>query len=161
MKRRENRDREGVFDSLIGPWKVRHRRLKTVLSRSPDWYEFDGVSVARRLPQGPSGELGALEARGDVQGLTLRLRGPGSRPSSIYWEMSGCKTFEEPTEWMNGDATPDGADAAGDPRPALLVRSRWTKISNRLCRWVQAVSADGGATWETNWVVEFTRPPGA
>ena len=24
-------------------------------------------------------------------------------------------------------------------------------------RWEQAFSADGGATWEVNWVMEFTR----
>jgi hypothetical protein len=25
------------------------------------------------------------------------------------------------------------------------------------CRWEQAYSADGGKTWETNWIMEFTR----
>ena len=42
----------------------------------------------------------------------------------------------------------------------------WTHIFNRFiwtveapgsCRWEQAYSADGGKTWETNWIMEFTR----
>jgi hypothetical protein len=28
-------------------------------------------------------------------------------------------------------------------------------------RWEQAFSPDGGTTWETNWVMDFTRSQGA
>jgi hypothetical protein len=30
-------------------------------------------------------------------------------------------------------------------------------ITPTTCRWEQAFSTDGGATWETNWIAEFTR----
>ena len=43
---------------------------------------------------------------------------------------------------------------AGRP---ILVRFRWSGITPTTCRWEQAFSADGGATWEVNWVMESTR----
>jgi hypothetical protein len=30
-------------------------------------------------------------------------------------------------------------------------------MSDTACRWEQAFSADGGTTWETNWIADFTR----
>jgi len=39
------------------------------------------------------------------------------------------------------------------------VRTRfiWSKITARTARWAPALSMDAGATWETNWVMEFAR----
>ena len=34
--------------------------------------------------------------------------------------------------------------------------SRWSGVTTPTPRWEQSFSADGGATWETNWVMEFT-----
>jgi hypothetical protein len=33
----------------------------------------------------------------------------------------------------------------------------WTVVSDVVCRWEQAFSADGGRSWETNWIMEFKR----
>jgi hypothetical protein len=45
---------------------------------------------------------------------------------------------------------------AGRP---IRVRFLWTLPKPDMPRWEQAFSADAGATWETNWVMEFTRRP--
>jgi len=37
------------------------------------------------------------------------------------------------------------------------VRFVWSNVTAPTPRWEQAFSADGGETWETNWVMEFTR----
>jgi hypothetical protein len=37
------------------------------------------------------------------------------------------------------------------------VRSLWTKTETLAPRWEQAASVDGGKSWETNWVADFTR----
>jgi hypothetical protein len=37
------------------------------------------------------------------------------------------------------------------------VRFLWTDITPASARWQQAFSEDGGASWETNWVMEFER----
>jgi hypothetical protein len=35
------------------------------------------------------------------------------------------------------------------------VRFVWSQIYTPEPRWEQAFSADGGQTWETNWIMEF------
>jgi hypothetical protein len=40
----------------------------------------------------------------------------------------------------------------------VQVRFEWTHTRTATPRWQQAFSADGGATWEVNWVMEFSRP---
>jgi hypothetical protein len=37
------------------------------------------------------------------------------------------------------------------------VRFTWDHISEEAARWQQAFSSDAGLTWETNWIMEFTR----
>ena len=39
----------------------------------------------------------------------------------------------------------------------MRVRFLWKHDPPRTARWEQAFSADGGATWETNWIMRFTR----
>ena len=39
----------------------------------------------------------------------------------------------------------------------ILVRFIWSDITATTCRWEQAFSADGGKTWEVNWVMESSR----
>jgi len=39
----------------------------------------------------------------------------------------------------------------------VLVRFQWSEITGSSARWDQAFSTDDGETWETNWVMEFTR----
>jgi hypothetical protein len=40
---------------------------------------------------------------------------------------------------------------------AVKVRFLWLRTETDAPRWEQAMSADGGATWETNWTMDFTR----
>jgi hypothetical protein len=42
-------------------------------------------------------------------------------------------------------------------KKSIFVRFVWTPGSLDTCRWEQAFSADGGKTWETNWIMEFRR----
>lgn len=39
----------------------------------------------------------------------------------------------------------------------VTVRFRWSKIEKNSAVWDQAFSTDGGQTWESNWVMDFTR----
>ena len=39
----------------------------------------------------------------------------------------------------------------------IYVRFIWSDLAETACRWEQAFSADGGETWETNWIMDFTR----
>lgn len=49
------------------------------------------------------------------------------------------------------------ADDVWQGRP-LLTRFRWDKKGHATGpRWEQAMSLDAGASWETNWIMDFTR----
>ena len=37
------------------------------------------------------------------------------------------------------------------------VRFIWSPLSETACRWEHAFSEDGGSTWETNWIMDFSR----
>ena len=39
----------------------------------------------------------------------------------------------------------------------IRVRFIWTPMTPTTCRWEQAFSEDDGKTWETNWIMSFTR----
>jgi hypothetical protein len=41
----------------------------------------------------------------------------------------------------------------------IAVRFHWDRGGPRSARWEQSFSADGGRTWEPNWVMEFSVMP--
>lgn len=61
---------------------------------------------------------------------------------------------------MVGGIVAGACELFGDDRHegrAVLVRARYSDITPRSARWEQAFSKDAGGTWETNWIMEFTR----
>ena len=47
--------------------------------------------------------------------------------------------------------------SSDSPSNGLAMTCTWSGITTPTPRWEQAFSDDDGATWETNWVMEFTR----
>jgi hypothetical protein len=43
----------------------------------------------------------------------------------------------------------------------IKIRFIWNANPGSNPTWEQAFSADGGATWETNWIMEFERRGGS
>lgn len=58
-------------------------------------------------------------------------------------------SFKDGRGELFGDGTIDG-------KP-FRSRCVWTKLTRDTLRWEQAYSIDDGKTWETNWVMDFTR----
>jgi hypothetical protein len=52
------------------------------------------------------------------------------------------------------------ADDTFAGRP-IKVRFTWSAVAPATPHWEQAFSADGGATWETNWEMDFRRAQGS
>ncbi|HEX7942807.1 MAG TPA: hypothetical protein VF488_13435 [Gemmatimonadaceae bacterium] len=153
--------RDGVhdFDFLHGRWRVHNRRLRRPLSGSSDWYEFEGRSVERSLWDG-QGNLEEYEAElptGRLRGLALRLYNPVARQWSIHWSSSATGTLDQPMvgEFHDGRGEFYGQDTFEGR--TVLLRFYWTSLGPAQARWEQAFSGDGGKTWETNWIMEFTR----
>jgi hypothetical protein len=147
------------WDWLIGNWSVRHRQLRDRLTGSTEWDEFSGT--CRNWP--------LMAGRGNVDDNVLdlpsgRYRGVGvrafdvqTRQWAIWWIDSRAPGIEPPVRggFAEGVGTFIGDDTwKGRP---VKVRFRWTEITATSAHWDQASSPDGGATWETNWHMDFTR----
>ena len=147
------------FDFWMGAWKVRNRCLRERLKGSTDWVEFEAAVTARPLP----GVLGnedefRTDYDGGFVGMSFRFFDPERKTWSIYWADSrrpGKLDVPVVGSFSGDTGSFQGADTlAGKP---ILVRFDWSGVRTPTPRWEQAFSPDGGRTWETNWVMEFTR----
>lgn len=147
------------FDFLIGRWTSRQRRLRERLKGSQSWEEFEATLEVRKILGGLGNfdELTMHRESGMGCGVTLRLFNPETQQWSIYWADSSGNGLGAP---MVGEFN-DGRGVFYDVEPfegkRIISRFIWTSASANTCRWEQAFSPDGGATWETNWTADFTR----
>lgn len=152
----KNLDGKHAFDFLTGTWKIYNRRLKR---DTQEWEEFEGVSVAQSI-LGGVGNFDAVTMypeSGVFHGMTLRLFNPQTEEWSLYWSDSIRGTLFDP---MIGRFENDlGHFYAHEPIGNKHVFSRfiWSEMSTEGCRWEQALSWDGGATWKTNWTMQFAK----
>src|SRR5262245_50021506 len=148
------------FDFYMGSWRIHHRRLKERLAGSDEWDEFEGTSVAWPI-LGGAGNIddNVLELpAGTYRAISLRSFDPITDQWSIWWLDGRSPTRLDPPvvgRFRDGIGTFIAEDEF-DGRP-ILVRFLWSDITERTCRWEQAFSPDGGATWEVNWIMESTR----
>ena len=152
-------DGRNDFDFLIGTWKVHHRRLKERLKRSSEWEEFEGDTVDRKILNG----LGNMDENiiyretGLIHAVTLRLFDPQAQEWSLYWATGISGILEVPM--IGGFKHGLGEFYSQEVFEGRHIFSRfiWSEITTTSCKWEQAFSADGGQTWETNWVMDFER----
>lgn len=148
------------YDFLVGSWKVRHRRLRHRLVGNHDWDNFDGTLVNWPV-LGGKGNVGdnvmALPS-GTVRGIGLRAFDQATGQWLSWWIDNRTPSVIDPPvrgRFMEGTSTLIGDDHL-DGRP-IKTRVVWSRITPHSARWEQSCSADGGATWELNWVSDFTR----
>ncbi|HYQ66119.1 hypothetical protein [Actinophytocola sp.] len=146
----------GEFDFLVGSWNVLNRRLTERLVGSDDWVEFTAPATCWRLFEGMA-NVDEIVFPDGVRGLTLRLFNPATQEWSLNWASSDTGTLFPPVvgRFDDGRGVFHGEDTEGDT--PVRVRFVWSEITERSARWEQAFSADGGATWELNWTMAFTR----
>ncbi|UIJ46568.1 hypothetical protein LZK98_06355 [Sphingomonas cannabina] len=155
-------ERSRDFDFLHGRWSVRHRRLRQRLAGSTDWEEFTGTLTNWPVLGGHGNVGDNLFARADGahRGIGLRTFDP-ARGEWLSWWLDGRNPagFAPPVRgrFADGLGTFTGEDQLNG-RP-VLTRTQWSRITSGSARWEQAMSGDGGATWEVNWVSDFARRP--
>ena len=149
------------FDFLLGSWNIRNRYLKGRLRHSTEWIEFDARSEVETLLDG-FGHLDRYFAVRDgspFEGITLRLFDPATGDWSIHWaDTVDARTLLHP---MVGRFTGGVGEFYGDETvdgKQVMCWFLWTRPTASSARWEQAFSDDGGKTWETNWIMTFTRP---
>lgn len=151
------------FDFIYGHWNVHNKRLTKRLQRSHKWIEFDATDDCVPLPGG----LGNLETyRTDhwpgYTAIGLRLYSPDTKRWSLYWadNRNDPGTLQSPLVggFSNGAGTFYEWIKFNGKR--VKVRYTWRALDKNKARWEQAFSADAGKTWETNWIMDFTRTRG-
>jgi hypothetical protein len=144
------------FDFLMGEWRVHHRRIQ---SDTQQWVEFDGTASHRDLGDGWANidEYQLNAPRGVYRALALRAYDTHSSEWSIRWldgrYPSGPLGPPVKGRFQNGVGTFYN-DYISDGKP-MRVRFIWSDITPVSARWEQAISADSGMTWETNWIMTF------
>ncbi|HET6970193.1 MAG TPA: hypothetical protein VFH92_03620 [Phenylobacterium sp.] len=148
------------FDFVIGDWKAHVRRLPKRLAGSTEWVEYEGTSKHYKL-LGSNSNLEEFDVdgpAGHMHGQTLRLYNPETRQWSIWLLDVDKGTLPQPP--VVGEFR-DGVGEFYDQEPfggrMILVRYQWFNVSPKAARMQQAFSADGGRTWEVNWICELTR----
>lgn len=149
-----------AFDFEFGEWTVQISRLVEPLSGSAVWAEYAGTSIVRPVWGGRAnlGELEVSGATGRIQGMSLRLYDPAARQWRISWASSRDGALGPP---MVGGFRDDGTGEFYDQETfngrAVFVRFVFSGITANTFRLEQAFSADGGTTWEANWIARFHR----
>lgn len=148
------------FDFLHGKWTMDNRRLVKRLAASQEWVKFASTNECRSLPGGIGNEdIYRTDYWPDFAGMSFRFYDTASKKWSIYWidnrNYHGLLDAPVIGSFDNGIGIFEGRDTFnGKP---IVVRFIWTVIDHDHARWEQAFSPDDGETWETNWIMEFTR----
>ncbi len=155
----EVRDGSHDFDFLIGKWKVHHKKLTKPLIGSDLWHEFKGESIVRSIwGDGDNiDEISGDSPKGTIRGITLRLYDRNSRQWRIHWANMATGILEVPMIGEFKDGRGEFYDQELFEGKAIFVRFIWTVLGKDSCKWEQAFSQNGGKTWETNWIMDFTR----
>ena len=148
------------FDFMIGDWHVSHRRLNSRLTGCTEWTDFGGLSSTSKILDG----FGNVEDNllrfpdGDVRAAAVRSFNEATQSWAIWW-LDGRSPHHLDVPVVGSFSGPVGsffADDTLDGKP-IKVRFLWNVNPGGNPAWEQAFSPDGGASWETNWVMEFKR----
>jgi hypothetical protein len=149
------------FDWEIGTWTTRVRVRSNPLSgENPQWNDYVGTSVVKPLLDGRANfvELSVAGTAGKIEGGSLRLYGSKSGQWSLNYANLRNGLLTSPV-YGGFDASGRGLFYGADTLDgrSILVRFEITQVSPHEARFVQAYSADGGVTWEDNWIATDSR----
>ena len=154
------RDGQHDFDFHFGTFETHIKRLVHPLSGSTTWVELNGTVTVRKVWDGRANleELEASNGATHFQGLTLFLYNPQSHQWSQTFANINDGTLSEPSligEFKDGRGELYSQDTFNGR--SILVRFVWSDITPDSHHVEQSFSADGGKTWEPNFVANLTR----
>jgi hypothetical protein len=153
-------DGQHDFDFNFGTWKTHVSRLVHPLADSKTWTAYDGTSIVRKVWNGRASlfELDVRGPAGHIEGVGLRLYNPQSHQWNLNWTNSSVGMLDGAMigEFKDGHGLFYSAENFEGRN--ILVRNGFSDITPESSRFEQAFSADGGKTWETNWIMTQTRP---
>ena len=118
---------EHDFDFLVGDWKLRNRKLKSRLTHSDEWTEFESAVEMRQLLGGMGNidKYTELMSGKPYEGVALRLFSAKTKLWSIYWADSNSGALDPPV--MGSFANKVGHFFARDTYKGqnIIVVFRW------------------------------------
>lgn len=148
--------RPGDFDFLTGMRTVTHRKLRERLRGCEEWDEIAGAYRGYSLANGAVSVDEIDLFTPGVRGCSIRHLDVAAARWSIHWTTSGSGRLFPP---VHGGFDGDRGEFYGsdvENTIEVLARYVWSRNESEP-RWEQAFSTDGGRTWETNWIMEFSR----
>lgn len=148
------------FNFLVGKHTVHHKKLKSRLTNSQEWIEFNGTHKQELILHG----IGNLEQHemilpdgSPIAGMALRLFDPNTKLWSIHWADSKSGkldapmlgSFENKTGYFFTTDVYNGRN--------ILVQFKWDATDALKPVWSQAFSDNKGQTWEWNWYMYFSK----
>jgi hypothetical protein len=147
------------FDFLRGHWYVQNHRLLRQLQGSNEWTRSTGTLIGVTLLEGMGNYDELRSDESGAQGVSVRFYNGATRQWADYWVAHRDGVVQPPVfgTFRDGVGTFEGDDTLEGR--TIRVRQLWTRLDTAAPRWEQAYSDDGGKTWETNWVMDFSRTP--
>jgi hypothetical protein len=147
------------FSFLIGDWRVHHRFVR-MKDGTREWLDVEGTASCREIMGGRANvEEHTIDAPGgSYRAVGLRSYDSKAAQWSIWWlDGRAPHDLDPPMQgrFENGVGTFLGEATIGG-RP-MRVRFVWSQITPTTARWEQAYSTDAGRTWDTNWIMEWSR----
>jgi hypothetical protein len=153
------RDGQHDFDFEIGTWRTQLKRLVDPLSGSKTWVEYEGTTVVRKILGGRANlvELDVQGPAGRIEGLSLRLYDPQARQWSLNFSNIKSGTLSPPSIGSFSKGRGEFYSKESMDGREILVRFVISGVTADSCHFEQAYSADGGKTWEVNWIADDSR----
>jgi hypothetical protein len=150
------------FDFEVGTWKAHVRKLIHPLTGSTEWDDLDGTVVTRSLPMLEGWNESEMRVDSPtthqhIEILAVRLYNPTSHQWSIYGSSIKTGIFDPPQIGQFDNKRGEFYAQDTIQGRATYIRYAWQNISPQTTHFEQAFSADGGKTWETNWIYDGTR----
>lgn len=145
------------FDFLVGTWTSRQRPLREIFADCDEWDEFTGTTTCWSIFDGKGNIDEVHFPEKGFGGVTLRLYDADRDEWSLYWASTRTPLALPPQvgRFVDGRGEFHADDVYNGEQ--IKVVFIWSGITATSARWEQAFSRDGGTTWETNWVADFTR----
>jgi len=155
------RDGAHDFDWDLGAWTThQHRRLHP-LTGSTTWVDYHGTDVVHKLWDGANwGMVEADGPAGHLQIYTIRLYNPDTHEWTVNFTNPSIGALATPVTGGFKDGRAEFYDQEFLGGRTIMVRFSISGITADTCHFEQAFSADGGKTWEVNFIVDEERVKG-
>ena len=155
-------DGQRDFDFLVGSWRIHLKRLVQPENGPKEWVDLDGTVVCRHVLDGRAEveefNVESRDKKMHIHGLALRFYNPTSHQWSIWWANAKDGAMYPPPvvgEFKNGRG--EFYDQEVVNGRTVFTRYVWTATTSNSPHFEQSTSADGGKTWEPNWVTDQTK----